>query len=114
MTLAEILKAANIKDEVIAGLPAEVTTALTGYVSEADTKLTTAAQAEANARETLRQAGLEKEEINEYVEKYGATLNETASVRALNESLTAYLKSLKEQGFDVKIPGAEGVAPTKK
>lgn len=111
-TVAEVLKAANIKEEIVAGLPPEVVNALTGYVSQADATLQTAAEKEAEAAEALRQAGLEKADIEKYVADYGTALTETASVKAQNESMRKYLESLKAQGFDVTVPGAT-VEPAK-
>ena len=55
-TVAEVLKAAGVAEEVAAGLPKEVVNALTGYVSEADTKLSTAAEEAKKAEEARRQA----------------------------------------------------------
>ena len=106
-TVAEVLKAANVKEEVVAGLPPEVINALNGYVSGAETTLQTAAQKEAAAAEALRQATLEKQDVTEYVEKYGTALTKTASVEAENKALRTYLESLKTQGFEVQIPVAE-------
>jgi len=104
MTVAEILKAANLKDEVIAGLPPEVVTALTGYVSQADTTLQTASQKETAAAEALRQAGLEKADVQKYVEEYGTSLSKNASVEAENKALKTYLETLKAQGFEIELP----------
>lgn len=106
-TLAEILKTAGIADEVAAGLPKEVVTAITGFVAEADTKLTTAAAEATKAEEARRQAELERKEINEYVEKYGTTVTEVASANARADAYETYLKSLKAQGFEIKIPGLD-------
>lgn len=106
-TVAEVLKAANVKDEVVAGLPPEVVSALNGYVSTAETTLKTAEQKQEEAAEALRQAGFEKQEIENYVKQYGDSLTETASVKAQNEAMKKYLESLKAQGFDVTIPGAD-------
>src|SRR6185503_10306607 len=103
-TVAEILKTAGIKDEVIAGIPAEAVTALTGYVSDADTKLTAAQQAEAQAAELKRIAELEKNDVKTYVEQYGAKLTDSASLQAKYDATVKYLESLKAQGFDVTIP----------
>jgi hypothetical protein len=107
MTVAELLKQAGIADEVAAGLPKEVVTALTGYVSEADTKLSTAAEEARKAEEGRRQAELERKEINEYVTKYGTTVTDVAAANARAEAAETYLKSLKTQGFDIKYPGLE-------
>jgi len=113
-TVAELLKAAGVADEVAAGLPKEVVTALTGYVSEADTKLQTATAEATKAEEARRQAELERQEINEYVEKYGTTVTQVADANARAEAAETYLKSLKSQGFDIKYPGIEGGEPEKK
>jgi len=106
-TVQELLKNAGIADEVAAGLPKEVFAALTGYVSEADTKLSTAAQEAQKAEEARRQAELERKEIDAYVTKYETSLNEQGSLKDKYDATLAYLESLKTQGFDVKIPGAE-------
>jgi len=106
-TVAEVLKAAGVAEEVAAGLPKEVVNALTGYVSEADTKLSTAAEEAKKAEEARRQAELERKEINEYVEKYGTTVTQVADANARAEAYESYLKALKAQGFDIKIPGLD-------
>jgi|SRR6267154_2631821 len=113
MTVAELLKAANVKDEVIAGLPADVVSALTGYVSQADTTLQTASQKEAEAAEALRQASLEKQDVEKYVADYGTALTETASVKAKYEGLRKQVESLKAQGFnlDIETEPAKPVVP---
>src|ERR1700726_4937254 len=103
-SVAEILKTAGITEEVAAGLPKEVVSALTGYVAEADTKLSTATQEAQKAEEARRQAELERVEINKYVEEYGNSLTKTASVEAENKALKTYLESLKGQGFEVNLP----------
>ena len=114
-TVAEILKAAGIGDEIAAGLPKEVVTALTGYVSEADTKLTTAQKEAEKAAELRRQAALEKDETKTYVEQYGTKLTDQASLQAKYDATVTYLKSLKDQGFDITIPevtpGAKPAVP---
>jgi predicted glycosyl hydrolase (DUF1957 family) len=110
MTVAELLKAANVKDEVIAGLPPDVVTALTGYVSQADTTLQTAAQKEAEAAEALRQAEFAKSDTQKYVEEYGVKLDKTATLEANNKAMVAYLETLKAQGYDVQIPTASAEA----
>ena len=107
MTLAELLKSANVADDVIAGLPKEVSATLEGYVSEADTKLQTATTEAQKAEEARRQAELERQEINTYVEKYGTSLTQMADVQAKYDATLAYLKTLKAQGFDIKFPGVE-------
>jgi hypothetical protein len=109
-TLADVLKSAGVKDEVISGLPPDVVSAVNGYVSQADTTLQTAAQKEAAAQEALRQAALEKKDINDYVETYGNSLTKTASVEAENKALKTYLESLKTQGFDIQLPAASSSA----
>lgn len=111
-TLIEILKTNGIAEDVIAGLPPAVVTAVTGYVSQADTTLQTAAQKEAAAAEALRQAALEKDDINRYVENYGNSLTKVASVEAENKALKTYLESLKTQGFEITLPSAADPAAT--
>lgn len=103
-TVAEILKAAGVEDEVIAGIPDKAVSALTGYVSEADTKLTTAQKEAEKAAELRRQAELDKKEVTDYVANYGAKLTDTASLQAKYDALVTYTKSLKDQGFDITIP----------
>ena len=73
-TVSEVLKAAGIADDVANGLPKEVVSALTGFVSEADSKLSTAAQEAQKAEEARRQAEIERKEITEYVAKYETSL----------------------------------------
>lgn len=113
-TVAEILKSAGIADDVAAGLPKEVVAALGGFVAEADTKLSTAAQKSSEAEEARRQTELERKEIEEYVGKYETSLNEQGSLKAKYDAAVAYLESLKTQGFDVKLPSGEGAGDGKK
>lgn len=107
-TLAEVLKSAGIADDVVAGLPKEVSAALTGFVSDAETKLSTAAEDKRKAEEVLRQAGLDRKEIEEYVNRYESSLNEQGSTKARLDAALAYIESLKTQGFDVKLPEPTG------
>jgi hypothetical protein len=113
-TVAEVLKSAGVADDVAAGLPKEVVSALSGLVADADTKLSTAAQAAQKAEEARRQAELERKEIEDYVSKYETSLNEQGSLKAKYDAAVAYMESLKAQGFDVKIPGTEGNGDGKK
>lgn len=116
-TVLELLKSAGIADDVAAGLPKEVVTALTGYVADADTKLQTAATESTKAEEARRQAELERQEINNYVENYGTSLTKMASVEAKNQALVSYIKTLKDKGFDIPVelmagdPAAKPVVP---
>src|SRR5437764_834510 len=100
-------RAGNEAAESADGLTKEVVNAVTGYVSEADTKLSTAAEEAKKAEEARRQAELERKEINEYVEKYGTTVTQVADANARAEAYESYLKALKAQGFDIKIPGLD-------
>jgi hypothetical protein len=111
MTVAEVLKSAGIADDVAAGLAPDVVKALTGFVTDADAKLSTAAQEAEKATELRRQAELDKNEVRDYVEKYGTSLTEMASVEAKNKALVTYLESLKEQGFDIKLPEVVAAKP---
>jgi len=101
MTVEELLKSKGIAEDVITGLPKEVIGHLTGYVSEADTKLQTATEAARTAEEARRQAELEKQEIDKYVTDYGTSLTKMSSVEAKNAAYVEYLKKLKAQGFEV-------------
>lgn len=100
-TLAEVLKAANVKDEVIAGLPPDVVAAVTGFVTQADTTLQTAAQKEAAAQESLRLAKLTEKDTQDYVANYGVTLDKVGSIEAKYKALNTYVESLKAQGFEL-------------
>ena len=111
-TVAELLKQAGVADEVAAGLPKEALAAFSGVLTEAETKLQTAAQKAAEAEEARRQAELERKEINDYVTNYGTTVTDLAAANARAEAAETYLKSLKTQGFDIKYPGLE--EPVKK
>lgn len=111
MKLADVLKQAGVKDEVIAGLPPEVVTATEGFVTTAESTLAAAQTAEAEAREQLRQAGLTKKEIDDYVETYGANLDRLTSLQAQTASMQAYLKSLKDNGTINEIPTFGTAAP---
>ena len=79
-TVAEYLKSMGIADEVAVGLPADVAKALTGYMGDADSKLTAATDATTKAEESRRQAELERKEVAEYVEKYGSDLTRMTSL----------------------------------
>ncbi len=95
--LADVLKQAGVKDEVLAGLPPEVVSAADGYVAQAESTL-------ADAQEQLRQAGLTKAEIDQYVETYGTNLDRLTTLQAEKASMQAYLNSLKEAGTIAEIP----------
>lgn len=114
-TVAEVLKSEGIADDVAAGLPKEVVSALTGYVSEADTKLSTATTEATKAEEARRQAELERQEVAKYVEDYGTSLTKMGSVEAENKAMKTYIESLKAQGFEVELPkvgeGPKSVVP---
>lgn len=101
MTVAELLKSKGIADDVIAGLPKDISSHLEGYLSDADTKLSAAAQDKSQADELRRQAELDKQEVHDYVERYGNSLNDMASAQARDAARTTYLAKLKEQGVDV-------------
>lgn len=100
-SLAEILKAANVKDEVIAGLPQEVTSAITGYVSQAETTLQTANQERSAAAEDRRIAGEDRKDIENYVNTYKNSLVKEGSTQAELTALKSYIESLKTQGFEL-------------
>lgn len=110
--LADVLKQAGVKDEVLAGLPPEVVSAADGYVAAAETTLAQAQQAEATAREELRQAGLTKSEIDQYVETYGANLDRLTTLQAEKASMQAFLNSLKENGTINEVPQFGAPAPS--
>lgn len=101
MTVAELLASKGIAADVIAGLPKEIAGHLEGYLSEADTKLSTAQQETIKAEEARRQAELEKNDVHTYVEEYGTALTDLTSANAKLSAASAYLKSLKDQGYDV-------------
>jgi hypothetical protein len=113
-TVAELLKSAGVADDVVAGLPKEVASTLEGYISQADSKLSTAAQEAQKAEESRRQAELERKEIDTYVKTYETSLNAQGSLKAKYDANVAYLKSLKAQGFDVDVPDDEPVDPAKR
>lgn len=100
-TVAEVLKSAGIADDVAAGLPKEVVAALGGFVAEADTKLSTAAQKATEAEEARRQSELNKKDIQDRVDEYIESLNKVGSLEAQLAANAAYFKKLKDQGFDV-------------
>jgi hypothetical protein len=109
--VAELLKAAGIKDEVVAGLPKEVAAALEGIASQAETTLTAAQKEKLAADEARRQAELDRAEITRTVESYGDSLTKQGSLEAENKALKTYLESLKTQGFDVTLPTVDGAKP---
>lgn len=99
--LADVLKSAGIAEDVIKGLPTEVIGHVETFYTQAESKLTAAQQAEQQAAELRRQAELDKKEVTDYVENYGTDLTKMASVNAQLAARTAYLKKMKEQGFEV-------------
>src|SRR5579863_1049191 len=101
MTVAELLKSKGIADDVISGLPKEVTVSLDGFVSDAESKLATATDAQTKAEEARRLAEEERKEVTTYVERYGENLNKLTANEARMKAAAAYLKTLKDQGFDV-------------
>lgn len=112
-TVTELLKSANITDEVIASLPKEVASAFETHLATADNNLRTATEKEAAATEAFRLVGLEKAEVKEYVEKHGSNLTALANTNAENKALRAYLEGLKEQGFNIEIPKSGAAEPAK-
>jgi hypothetical protein len=84
-----------------------------GYLSEADTKYTSATAAQRDAEAKLVAVQNEQEVIEKSIADFGMTEASIAALRANNAAMEASLKVLKEQGFDVKIPEAP-VAPISK
>ena len=103
-TVQELLKTSGLTDEVIAGLPKEAVAAFGGILTDAETKVSTAAQQAAEAAELRRQAELDRKDIQKYVDDYSASLNDQGSLKAKYDAVVAYVDSLKAQGFDVKLP----------
>jgi hypothetical protein len=111
-TVQELLKTSGLTDEVIAGLPKEAVAAFGGILTDAETKVSTAAQQAAEAAELRRQAELDRKDIQKYVDDYSASLNDQGSLKAKYDAVVAYVDSLKAQGFDAKLP--VDVAPSSK
>src|SRR5271170_4496492 len=84
-----------------------------GYLSEADNKYTTATAAQKDAEAKLSAVENEQRVINEQIAAFGMTEANVAAMRANNAAMEASLKTLKEQGFDVKIPEAPTVTQPK-
>jgi hypothetical protein len=103
-TVQEILKTSGLIDEVIAGLPKEAVAAFGGILTDAETKVQTAAQQASEAAELRRQAELDRKDIQKYVDDYSLSLNKQGSLQAKYDAVVAYVDSLKAQGFDVKLP----------
>lgn len=104
-SIAELLAAANVKDEVIKGLPAEVVTVIEGHLTSAANSLT-----EANRLKALADQG--QKEIDEYVVKYGEDLNALASARAQVAGYEAALGKLKADGINIPVfPSPAGGQP---
>jgi hypothetical protein len=103
-TVQEILKTSGLIDEVIAGLPKEAVAAFGGILTDAETKVQTAAQQASEAAELRRQAELDRKDIQKYVDDYSLSLNNQGSLQAKYDAVVAYVDSLKAQGFDVKLP----------
>ncbi len=103
-TVQELLKTSGLTDEVIAGLPKEAVAAFGGILTDAETKVQTAAQQASEAAELRRQAELDRKDIQKYVDDYSLSLNNQGSLQAKYDAVVAYVDSLKAQGFDVKLP----------
>lgn len=103
-TVQELLKNSGLADDVVAGLPKEAIAAFGNVLSEADTKLSAAAQEAKTAEEARRQAKLDRDEMQQYVERYSSSLNEQGSIKAKYDAVVSYVNSLKAQGFDVELP----------
>jgi hypothetical protein len=59
-----------------------------------------------DAEANLVKVQQEQQEINGYIERYGATEAAMAALKANNAAMEASLKTLKSQGFNVDIPAA--------
>ena len=104
-SLQEILKNAGIKDEVIAGLPPEVVTSLTGYAADADTRLSAAEKAllEANDLKTTLDSYTESEIVPK--------LTRAAEIETKLAAYEAAVAKAKEQGFNIELPNLPGGNP---
>lgn len=75
-----------------------------GYLTDADTQYQSAKQLQADSESNLRRVQQEQDEINRYIEQYGASEQTNAALRANNAAMEAQLQSLKGQGIAVEIP----------
>lgn len=105
-TLAELLKSANVAEDVINGLPKDVAAAIETHLTAADEKFTSATQAQEKAAELQRLADLKEKEIADYVAQYGSKLVDTSAMQAELAAMKAAMAELEKQGFKVNIPSA--------
>lgn len=91
----------------------EFVTRISGLVTDADKQFQSATQLKEASEANLRQVQQEQDEINRYIEQYGASEQTNAALRANYAAMEAQLKSLKEQGIPVEIPAAPAAPTTK-
>ena len=110
LTLQDLASQLGIE---VSTLKPEGVTYLNNYVSEAETKLSNATQAQKDAETKLEAVKNEQRVIDENIASFGMTEANVAALKANNAAMEASLKALKEQGFDVKIPEAPKANATK-
>ena len=103
LTLQDLASQLGIE---VSTLKPEGVTYLNNYVSEAETKLQNATQAQKDAEAKLEAVKNEQAVIDQNIAAFGMTEANVAALKANNAAMEASLKALKEQGFDVKIPEA--------
>jgi hypothetical protein len=75
-----------------------------GYLSEADTKYTSATQAQKEAQAALDAVKAEQAAIDDKIKSFSLTEAEVDSLRANYAALEAQAKALKAQGYNLTIP----------
>ena len=75
-----------------------------GYLSEADTKYTSATAAQRDAESKLEAVQNEQRVIDDNIAKFGMTEANVIALQANNAALRASLEELKKQGMNVEIP----------
>lgn len=80
------------------------------YLSDADTKYKSAEQMKAEAEANLAKLQEEQNEINGFIEQYGASQTTLAALEANNAAMKAQLEAFQKNGFNVEIP-AKPIVP---
>jgi hypothetical protein len=75
-----------------------------GYLSEADTKYTSATQAQKEAQAALDSVKAEQQAIDDKIKSFSMTEAEVDSLRANYAALEAQTKALNSQGYKLTIP----------
>lgn len=103
MTVEELATELGID---IATAKPEGLTKVRGFLGDVDRKYSEAQTLAETAQANLRKVQEEQDEINRYIAQYGESETTNAALRANYAAMEAQLKTLREQGIDVKLPDA--------